>query len=80
MNPKKLLSIVVPVFNETAVIDVFFERIRKLVDSLDSIYYEIIFVDDGSQDGSYQKLMNLANLDANVRVIKFSRNFGHQIA
>lgn len=80
MNKKRLLSIVVPVFNEIEVLDAFYGRIKKVIDSMDSIFYEIIFIDDGSKDGSYQKLVNLANLDSNVSVIKFSRNFGHQVA
>lgn len=77
---RELLSIVVPVFNETDVIDVFYKRTRDVLDSLKSITYEIIFVDDGSMDDSYQKLIKLANSDVNVRLIKFSRNFGHQVA
>lgn len=80
MNRQRLLSIVVPVFNEIEVLDAFYARIKKVVDSLDSLSYEIIFVDDGSTDNSYQKLVSLANLDPNVRVIRFSRNFGHQTA
>ena len=79
-NKKILLSVVVPVFNEIEVIDIFYARLKKVVDSLNPISYEIIFVDDGSRDGSYQKLVNLADSDPNVRVIKFSRNFGHQLA
>lgn len=77
---KKLLSVVVPVFNESEGIDAFYERMKKLADSLNPMSCEIIFVDDGSKDDSYQKLMNLAHSDPNIRVIKFSRNFGHQIA
>ena len=77
---KRLLSVVVPVFNEAEVIDAFYKRLKKLVDSLNPLSYEIIFVDDGSRDGSYHKLVELANSDPNVRVIKFSRNFGHQLA
>jgi polyisoprenyl-phosphate glycosyltransferase len=77
---KKSVSIVVPVFNEVQVIDTLYARLKKVVDSLSPISYEIVFVDDGSSDDSYQKLLNLAKTDREVRVIKFSRNFGHQIA
>ncbi len=80
MNKDKLLSIVVPVLNEVELIDKFYRRMKKVLDCLDSMYYEIIFIDDGSSDGSYQKLIDLADSDSNVRVIKFSRNFGHQVA
>ena len=77
---KNKISIVVPVFNEIEVIDTFYARVKKTVETLDTLTYEIIFVDDGSNDGSYQKLLDLAGIDGNVKIIKFSRNFGHQIA
>jgi len=80
MARNHLLSVVVPVFNETEVIPAFYERIRGVVNSLDPMSYELIFIDDGSKDDSYQTLVDLANRDPNVRVIKFSRNFGHQVA
>ncbi|MCI0591212.1 MAG: glycosyltransferase family 2 protein [Gammaproteobacteria bacterium] len=77
---RKLLSIVVPVFNEGQVIDAFYDRIKKVLDTLDSMSYEIVFVDDGSTDDSYAKLISVAHVDGNVKVLKLSRNFGHQIA
>ncbi len=77
---KKKLSIVVPVFNEIEVLDTFYVRVKKMVETLNSLSYEIVFVDDGSEDGSYQKLMDLADMDDNIKIIKFSRNFGHQVA
>jgi glycosyltransferase involved in cell wall biosynthesis len=80
MNKKKMISIVVPVFNEIEVIGAFYSRIKRVVDELDSFAYEIIFVDDGSKDDSYVKLKSIARSDQNVKVVKFSRNFGHQIA
>ena len=80
MNKNNLISIVVPVFNEIEVIGNFYRRMKKVLECLDSMYYEIVFIDDGSNDGSYQKLIDIANSDGNVRIIKFSRNFGHQMA
>ncbi|HEY7321692.1 MAG TPA: glycosyltransferase family 2 protein [Candidatus Binatia bacterium] len=80
MSSKALVSIVTPVFNEAEVIELFYERVRRAMAALDSIAYELIFVDDGSTDGSYDKLVAIANANADVRIIKFSRNFGHQIA
>ncbi len=77
---ESFLSIVVPVYNEIMVLDAFYKRMKNTLDSLDSVSYEIIFVDDGSKDGSYQKLVDIVNSDINVSIIKFSRNFGHQIA
>ncbi len=80
MRAGPLLSIVVPVYNESEGIDAFYESVTKTAGSLQSITCELIFVDDGSSDGSYDKLMALARADKRVKVLKFSRNFGHQIA
>ena len=80
MNKNTLLSLVVPVYNESQSIDVFYRRATKTVRELDSCCYEIVFVDDGSRDDSYSKLLDLADSDPNVKIIKLSRNFGHQIA
>ena len=74
------ISIVVPVYNEEAGIQEFYGRIKKVAQGLDCDSTEIIFVDDGSQDSSYRQLIELARHDSTLRVIKFSRNFGHQIA
>ena len=77
---KPLISIVVPVYNESEVIGAFYERIAKALDSLYAFSAELIFVDDGSADDSHAKLMRFAQQDSRIRVVKFSRNFGHQIA
>ena len=79
-NEKKQISIVVPVYNEREVVDIFYDRLKNVLDSLQSFVYEIIFVDDGSKDDSYRKLIDLAISDKNINVMKLSRNFGHQIA
>ena len=75
-----MVSLVVPVYNEEEVIGVFYERATKALRALDGLAYELIFVDDGSRDTSYEQLAAFAATDPHVRVIKFSRNFGHQIA
>jgi dolichol-phosphate mannosyltransferase len=80
MSDKARVSIVTPVFNEVDVIELFYERVRQAMAALDATAYELIFVDDGSTDGSYEKLLALANAGADTKIIKFSRNFGHQIA
>lgn len=80
MNNNTLLSVVVPVYNEIAVIDVFYERLKSTVDSIEDMAHEIIFIDDGSKDGSSERLISLADSDSGIKVIKFSRNFGHQVA
>lgn len=80
MNKLRSLSIVVPVYNEVEVIDAFYTRIMHVIQSLESPSYELIFVDDGSTDDSYQKLVALAKFDQDVKVIRLARNFGHQLA
>jgi len=77
---RELLTVVVPVFNEVETIDVFYARMKKVLESLSPMSYELIFVDDGSRDGSFAKLTGLADHDTRVRVVKLSRNFGHQNA
>lgn len=76
-NP--LLSVVVPVYNEQEVIG---ETVKRLVGVLDgmSVDYEVVFVNDGSQDGTLSVLRPLCEADARLKLVNFSRNFGHQIA
>lgn len=75
-----LLSLVVPVYNEAEGIRHFHERASAALRQLGGLAYEIIYVDDGSKDGSYAILREFAANDPAVQVVKFSRNFGHQIA
>jgi dolichol-phosphate mannosyltransferase len=79
-NGRALVSVVVPVFNEEAIVPLFHQRTSKVLCGIENTEYEIVYVDDGSRDTSYEKLSELAGSDHRVRVIKFSRNFGHQIA
>lgn len=74
-----LLSVVVPCFNEQEVIDVTHQR---LADALADITaeFEIIYVDDGSRDGTAERLHAIQRAHPQVRVIRLARNFGHQIA
>lgn len=72
-------SIVVSVYNEEAVIDKFYGVLSGVLDS-DNNSYEIIFVNDGSVDKSLSLLTDIAHKDKRVKVINFSRNFGHEAA
>jgi dolichol-phosphate mannosyltransferase len=72
-------SILVPVFNEEGVIPECHRRLKEVMDSA-AEPYELIFIDDGSRDRSGEQLRALAAADPCVKVISFSRNFGHQIA
>jgi polyisoprenyl-phosphate glycosyltransferase len=81
MGNKTLLSVVVPVFSEEKIIPEFYVRVKKVMASLEGqVDHEIIFVDDGSRDQSLSLLKGLSHKDARVRIISFSRNFGHQFA
>jgi dolichol-phosphate mannosyltransferase len=78
--PHELLSLVVPVFNEEDGIAAFHERATAALEALPDLDHEIVYVDDGSLDASHSVLCGFADADPRVSVIKFSRNFGHQIA
>lgn len=72
-------SVVIPVYNEEEVISAFYARISGVMQSLKEDY-ELIFVDDGSRDKSEEMLSTLCRQDRHVRLLSFSRNFGHQAA
>jgi polyisoprenyl-phosphate glycosyltransferase len=77
---KNVISLVVPVYNESEVLGAFYDRATAALTALEGFTHEFLFIDDGSLDGSYRQLAELASRDPRVRVLKFSRNFGHQIA
>jgi glycosyltransferase involved in cell wall biosynthesis len=76
---QKVLSVVVPLYNEEAVIGVFHERLVGVLAGID-IGSEIVYVNDGSSDGSLSKLRDLADHDSRVAIVDLSRNFGKEIA
>src|SRR5579885_3256894 len=73
------LSIVIPVFNEEDNVDRLYAR---LLDTLPALgrSFEILFIDDGSSDGSYARLAGIAAADRRVKVVRFVRNFGQTAA
>jgi glycosyltransferase involved in cell wall biosynthesis len=73
------MSLVIPVYNEQDNLQYLYERIVKTLDPRKSIF-EIIFVNDGSTDGSLDILKDLHGKDARVKIVDLSRNFGHEIA
>lgn len=75
----KTLSLIVPVFNEQEAIGASFERMYAAMCAL-PYAFEIIYINDGSRDGTMRELRTIAAAHGEVRVISFSRNFGHQLA
>lgn len=75
----KLVSVILPVFNEESILEELSRSIQAVLDGLASAY-ELIFVDDGSVDRSSEILDRLAAASNSVRVVHLSRNFGHQAA
>jgi glycosyltransferase involved in cell wall biosynthesis len=73
------LSVVIPTYNEALSLPELITVLRRTLDPLD-LDYELLFIDDGSCDGSREVLRQFAASDQRVRVLAFSRNFGHQAA
>ena len=79
MKAPKLLSIIVPCYNEEPALQLFYNAIQKVAPDLPT-ELEFIFVDDGSRDGTLQKIQQLHAQDPRVRFVSFSRNFGKEAA
>lgn len=77
----KKISVVIPMYYEEQVAEECYERVSKvLYDLRDNYDYEILFINDGSKDNTLSILENIAKEDSKIKVISFSRNFGHQAA
>lgn len=74
------VDIVVPCFNEEAVLNMFYDESSKVFDSLSNYQFRYIFVNDGSKDKTLDVLRALAQKDRRVKYISFSRNFGKESA
>lgn len=73
----ELLSIIVPCYNEEKTVEMFFDELQR---TLSGVNYEVLFINDGSQDNTQEKLKKLADSNPNVKYISFSRNFGKESA
>ena len=76
-NPE--LSLVIPLYNEEENIPILFEKIEEVLKSM-SKSYELIFVDDGSRDNSFEVVKKISTSNLYVKGISLSRNFGHHVA
>lgn len=74
-----MISIVVPAYNEERNLDVLYARLREQLEALRT-HWELVIVDDGSADGTWNAITALGSRDARVRGVRLSRNFGHQNA
>jgi dolichol-phosphate mannosyltransferase len=74
-----MLSIILPAYNEEGNIEVIYDRIKDVLNG-SGYKHEIIFVDDGSTDNTERNILNIIQTDKTVKLISFSRNFGHQSA
>jgi dolichol-phosphate mannosyltransferase len=79
MNELKI-SIVIPTFNEEGNIEILYQKIAEVFKQITHANFEVIYVNDGSSDGSLEKVKQLSQIDSRVKFISFSRNFGHQNA
>ena len=72
-------SVVIPVYNEAEVLPELYKRLTEIMEQEEGLY-EIVFVNDGSQDKSFEIMKEMSQKDNRVKIINLSRNFGHQIA
>ncbi|MDP4144457.1 MAG: glycosyltransferase family 2 protein [Bacillota bacterium] len=79
MKNDVIYSIVVPLYNEQLVINESYRRLKKVMDSTNE-KYEILFINDGSKDQTRDIVGDICSYDENIKLINFSRNFGHQAA
>ena len=76
----KKISVVIPMYYEEEVANECYNRMKKNLNELSQYDYEIIFVNDGSKDKTLEILQDIAKQDKKVKIVSFSRNFGHQAA
>lgn len=76
----KIISVVIPMYNEQEVAQICYSRVKKVLEDINDYDYEIICINDGSKDNTLSILTEIANQDKKIKVLSFSRNFGHQPA
>ncbi len=77
---KKLISIIVPCYNEEPALKPFYEEVNKVSHEMSNVDFEFVFVDDGSRDGTMREIEKLRANDERVKFVSFSRNFGKEAA
>ena len=75
---KKMLSIIIPVFNEEENIKIVYDAVTSIMAGIHEYDYELLFTDNHSTDNTFEILQQLSQTDNHIRVLRFSRNFGYQ--
>lgn len=76
----KVIDIIVPCYNESEVLDIYFNETKKVISDIKTYEFNFIFVDDGSQDSTLEIMQKYSKENSNVKYISFSRNFGKESA
>jgi len=79
-NTKKLVTVLVPAYNEQEVITLLYERLQKLMDNHSQYDFEILFINDGSKDNTLKLIQDLRNSDSRICYLNLSRNYGKETA
>ena len=77
---KDKLSIIVPCYNEEESLNLFYKEFSKHIKKIKDVTYELLFINDGSKDKTFEVILELASKDSNIKYISFSRNFGKEAA
>lgn len=80
MTARKSITLLIPAYNEEAVIDALYERVHMLAGKLDTYQFEFLFVNDGSRDLTLEKIKHLVKRDERISYVNLSRNFGKETA
>ena len=74
------ITVIVPCYNEEAALHYYYKEMSRVMDEMNDVDFELLFVNDGSKDKTLEIMMELANKDSRVKYISFSRNFGKEAA
>ena len=75
MSKGKIIYMVVPCYNEEAALHYYYKEMSRVMDEMNDVDFELLFVNDGSKDKTLEIMMELANKDSRVKYISFSRKF-----
>lgn len=76
----KKISIIIPAYNEEEALPMLYERMKKIIDSMENYEFELLFVNDGSKDKTLEMIKQMREKDNRICYVDFSRNFGKEIA